>query len=838
MRSVKKNPNEVLGKLSPVTNPLKRKELPALEQAFVDHLEFSLAKDRFSATSMDFYKSAALVVRDFLFERWIETQQTYYRKDARRVYYLSVEYMIGRMLGNAMLNLGLHEQFGKALWELGLDLESLQEMECDPGLGNGGLGRLAACFLDSMATMELPAYGYGIRYEFGIFSQKFQDGWQIEAPDHWLTHGHLWEIERPEFKYPVKFYGRCVPGIDEAGNYIVDWQNTEVVQAVAYDIPVPGYRNNTVNNLRLWSAKSSEDFNLQYFNHGDYGRAVHEQIYSEIISKILYPRDDFLLGRFLRLKQEYFMASATLQDIIRRFKKAHKSFSRFPEKVAVQLNDTHPVLAVPELMRILVDEEHIPWEKAWDITTSVFAYTNHTILSEALESWRVKMFEELLPRHLQILYEINRRFLDQIRVQYPDDEEKVQRMSIFDTSEEKKVRMANLAIIGSRSVNGVAKLHTKILREQVFRDFYDLWPEKFNNKTNGITPRRWLKLCNPGLAELISDKIGEAWITDLNKIAGIRKFSDDRDFQKEWQKVKQQNKHRLAEYVAQTMGMQINPHALFDCQTKRIHEYKRQLLNILHVIWLYQRLKAGNPENLVSRTVIFSGKAAAAYDRAKQIIKLIHSVAEVVNNDRDIGNRLKVVFLPDYSVTLAQLIIPAAELSEQISTAGMEASGTGNMKYALNGALTIGTLDGANIEMRKEVGADNIFIFGLNAEEVVDLRNKGYDPRSYYNANPDLKRVLDAIANGNFSPDRKDLFLPLVNDLLTNDFYMVLADFGAYIETQKHISHIYRQHELWTRLAILNTAGMGYFSSDRTIDQYAREIWKVKRYPIRLEGEK
>jgi starch phosphorylase len=531
------------------------------------------------------------------------------------------------------------------------------------------------------------------------------------------------------------------------------------------------------------------------------------------------------------------MASATLQDIIRRFKKAHKSFSRFPEKVAVQLNDTHPVLAVPELMRILVDEERIPWEKAWDITTSVFAYTNHTILSEALESWRVKMFEELLPRHLQILYEINRRFLDQIRVRYPEDEEKVQRMSIFDNSEEKRVRMANLAIIGSRSVNGVAKLHTRILREQVFKDFYDLWPEKFNNKTNGITPRRWLKLCNPGLAALIAEKIGEEWITDLNKIADLRKFADDRDFQKEWQKVKQENKHKLSAYIAQTLNVQINTHALFDCQTKRIHEYKRQLLNILHVIWLYQRLKAGNPENLVSRIVIFSGKAAAAYERAKQIIKLIHSVAEIVNNDRDIGNRLKVVFLPDYSVTLAQLIIPAAELSEQISTAGMEASGTGNMKYALNGALTIGTLDGANIEMRKEVGDDNIFIFGLNAEEVVDLRNKGYDPRSYYNANPDLKRVLDAVANGNFSPEEKDLFLPLVNDLLTNDFYMVLADFGAYIETQKHISHIYRQHELWNRLSILNAAGMGYFSSDRTIGQYAREIWKVKRYPITLEKE-
>jgi len=830
----KKNPNPLLGKLSPVSNPLRKKDVNSLQKAFVDHLEFSLAKDRFSATMMDYYKSAALVIRDFLFERWIETQQTYYKKDAKRIYYLSVEFMTGRMLVNAMLNLGIDQSYKDALWELGLDLETLQEMESDPGLGNGGLGRLAACFLDSMATMELPAYGYGIRYEFGIFSQKIQDGNQIEAPDHWLTHGHPWEIERPEFKYPVKFYGRCVPGIDEAGNYCVDWQDTDQVQAVAYDIPVPGYQNNTVNNLRLWSAKSSEEFNLQYFNHGDYGRAVQEQINSEIISKVLYPRDDFILGRFLRLKQEYFMASATLQDIIRRFKKAHKSFNRFPEKVAIQLNDTHPVLAIPELMRLLVDVEHIPWEKAWDISRMVFAYTNHTILSEALESWRVKMIDELLPRHLQILYEINRRFLDQIRLQYKGDEGKVQRMSIFSEGGEKRVRMANLAIIGSDSVNGVAKLHSKILQEQLFADFYQLWPEKFNNKTNGITPRRWLRLCNPDLSQLISSKIGDGWIKDLKQISQLKNFADDAVFQSAWRKVKQENKKRLVQIIESTVHISISPESLFDCQTKRIHEYKRQLLNILHVIWFYQCLKAGNPGNLVPRTVIFSGKAAAAYNRAKEIIKLIHAVAEIVNNDKSIGSGLKIVFLPEYSVSLAEIIIPAAELSEQISTAGMEASGTGNMKYALNGALTIGTLDGANIEIKKEVGQDNIFIFGMTADEVAVMRAQEYNPRLYYESNPDLKRVLDAIANGNFSPQQKDLFHPLISDLLNQDLYMVLADFGAYIETQKRVSDVYRDSHTWTRMSILNTAGMGYFSSDRTIREYVRDIWKVKNYPIKL----
>jgi starch phosphorylase len=833
----KKNPHPVLGKLSPVTNPLKKKDLHSLEQAFVDHLEFSLAKDRFSATRMDYYKCAALVIRDFLFERWIETQQTYYRKDAKRVYYQSVEYMIGRMLGNAMLNLGLEGPFREALWELGLNIENLEEMECDAGLGNGGLGRLAACFLDSMATMELPAYGYGIRYEYGIFSQKIQDGCQVEAPDHWLSLGYPWEIERPEFKYPVRFYGRCVPGIDEKGDYYVDWQNTDQVQAVAYDVPVPGYKNNTVNNLRLWSAKSSEEFNLQYFNHGDYGKAVHEQIYSEIISKILYPRDDFLLGRFLRLKQEYFMASATLQDIIRRFKKAHKSFNRFPEKVVIQLNDTHPVLAIPELMRILVDQERIPWERAWEISNGVFAYTNHTILSEALETWRVKMLEELLPRHLQILNEINRRFLDQIRLQYPGDEEKVRRVSLFDENEEKRVRMANLAILGSHSVNGVAKLHTKILREEVFSDFYEFWPDKFNNKTNGITPRRWLRLCNPGLSGMITSRIGDEWITDLKKIAGIRKYANSPDFLSEWKKVKVANKKHLADYIGSTYRITVDPDSMFDCQTKRIHEYKRQLMNIMHVIWLYQRLKAGNPENLVPRTVIFSGKAAAAYERAKQIIRLINAVAEIVNNDRETSKWLKVIFLPEYSVSLAQLIVPAAELSEQISTAGMEASGTGNMKYALNGALTIGTLDGANIEIRKEVGDDNIFIFGMTSDEVSAMRREGYDPKRYYDSNPDLKHVLDAIANGNFSQGNKDLFRSLIDDLLNRDYYMVMADFGAYIEAQKHISEVYRDHRTWTRMSVMNTAGMGYFSSDRTIEQYAKDIWKVRRYPISLKKE-
>ncbi len=828
--------NAPFSKLSPSTNRLKGMTIEELEISFVDHLEFSLAKDRFSATLRDCYKAMALSVRDRLIERWIVTQQTYYEQDAKRVYYLSLEFMMGRALGDALVNLGLYGNAYQALEELGFDLEELRDMEPDAALGNGGLGRLAACFMDSMATLELPAYGYGIRYEYGIFCQKIINGQQIEAPDKWLRYDNPWEIRRPEFIYTVQFYGRVNQYTDASGQLRHDWVGTDDVVAMAYDTPIPGFRNNTVNNLRLWSAQSSDEFNLDYFNHGDYERAVADQIDSEKISKLLYPRDDFYHGKELRLKQEYFLVSATLQDILRRFKKIHQNnFSIFPDKAAIQLNDTHPSLAIPELMRLLMDIEGLGWEEAWEISARTFGYTNHTVLPEALERWSLPLVERLLPRHVQIIFEINRRFLDEVADRFPNDMDRRRRMSLIEESEPKRVRMAHLGIVGSHSVNGVAALHSKIIQQRVFKDFYELWPEKFNNKTNGITPRRWLMLSNWELAQLITGQIGEKWQADLFELKKLETPSQDEAFQKKWREVKQRNKQRLAEIIQNRCGVEVNPESLFDCQVKRIHEYKRQLLNVLHVITLYNRLKAGPPQKWTPRTIIFAGKAAPAYTMAKLIIQLINAVAEKVNHDAGIGEKLKVVFLPDYSVTLAQKIIPAADLSEQISTAGMEASGTGNMKFALNGALTIGTLDGANIEIMEEVGRENIFIFGLTAEEVQQLRESGYEPRQYYENNPDLKQALDMIGSGYFSPHAPGLFQPIISSLLEQgDYYMVLADYAAYLACQEKAGLEYQDQARWTAKAIVNAANMGKFSSDRTIKEYAEEIWGAKPVAIKI----
>jgi len=831
-----KNPNPLLGKLSPSTNELLKSDKKSLQEDFVNHLEFYQAKDKYSATTRDFYRSLTYTVRDRLFERWIATQQNYYKKDVKRIYYISMEYMIGRTLGNALMNLDLTDTTREALWELGLDMEDLEEKEYDAGLGNGGLGRLAACFLDSMATMELPAYGYGIRYEYGILSQKIRDGYQVEGPDPWLRYGNAWEIERPEYIYLIRFNGHLKEYNDNSGRKHFEWVDTDDVVALAYDTPIPGYKNNTVNNLRLWAAKSTREFNLDFFNSGDYEKAVEEKIASEIISKVLYPRDDFIQGRELRLKQEYFLTSATLQDIIRRFNKIYKhNFTLFPDKVAIQLNDTHPVLAIPELMRILIDDEGLPWKQAWNITTRTFGYTNHTVLPEALETWRVDLMQKVLPRHMQIINDINYRFLKEIDEKFHGDIARIRRMSIIEEGHEKKVRMASLAIMGCHSVNGVAQLHTEILKNDAFRDFYEIWPEKFNNKTNGITPRRWLKLANPKLSSLISEKIGDEWTTNLDLIKQILPLADDADFRKKWHEIKIANKRKLATCIVHKLGIEVIPDSMFDCQIKRIHEYKRQLLNILHVLTLYQRILE-NPEiDMVPRTIIFSGKAAPAYQMAKLLIKMIHATEHLVNNNSVVGKKLKVVFIPDYSVSKAEIIIPAADLSEQISTAGMEASGTGNMKFALNGALTIGTLDGANVEMREEVGEENIFIFGLTSEQVRHYRSTGYNPYHYYENHVELRKVIDLITSGVLSPGEHDLFRPVTENLLHNDYFMVMADYMAYIKMQDEVDKVYRDQERWTRMSIINSANMGKFSSDRTIKEYADEIWKVVPVPTKLE---
>jgi starch phosphorylase len=808
-----------------------------IQESFKKHLLYTMAKDQYSATNLDLFKSLSLSVKDQLVKRWIRTQQSYYEVDAKRVYYLSMEFLMGRQLGNNLINLHLYEQAEKELSELGYDLDQLQELEWDAGLGNGGLGRLAACFLDSMATMQLPGYGYGIRYEYGIFYQHIRDGYQVETPDNWLRYGNVWEIERPEYLYSVQFYGHVVQSTNAEGKQVAEWTDTQDVMAMAYDIPIAGYGNNTVNNLRLWAAKSTREFDFEYFNHGDYIRAVQDKQKTETISKVLYPNDNVLQGKELRLKQEYFFVSATLQDVIRRYRKAHSTFAEFPEKVAVQLNDTHPAIAIPELMRILIDLNGMSWDDAWKITIATFGYTNHTILPEALEKWPVSMMESVLPRHMQIIYEINQRFLNLVSEKFPGDSDRLRRMSLIEEGPERMVRMAYLAVVGSHSTNGVAELHSGLLKTQLFKDFNDLYPERFINKTNGITQRRWLRLCNPKLSELISSRIGEGWVTNLYDLKKLAKYSEDAEFRKDWQAVKTHNKEKLASYIASLTGIKVNVDSMFDIQIKRIHEYKRQLLNCLHVIHLYNQIKANPEASYVPRTVIFAGKAAPGYFIAKLIIKLINSVADVVNRDPELNTLLKVVFLPNYCVSMAEKIMPAGNLSEQISTAGMEASGTGNMKFALNGALTIGTLDGANIEIKEEVGDENIFIFGLKTEEVLNLKKTSYNPREFYERNPDLKKVIDMIASGFFSPWNPQLFKQITDSLLSTDNFLLLADFDSYVKCQMDVSRTFLNTDDWIRKSIMNVANSGKFSSDRSIGEYAKEIWKAKEVPIHLESE-
>lgn len=807
-----------------------------LKRALADNLYYTQGKAEYFATPHDYYMALAHTVRDRLIHRRIKTARTYLEKDAKTVYYLSAEFLIGRLLSNNLINIGLYERVRQALKESGLDLDELMEQEDEPGLGNGGLGRLAACFLDSLATLEIPALGYGIRYEYGIFNQSLRDGWQAEQPDRWLRFGNPWEVPRPDYMVEVKFGGRTEAYNDKQGRYQVRWIPDRTVVGTPYDTPVPGYNNNTVNKLRLWSARASEEFNFQVFDAGDYTRAVVDKTFSETISKVLYPNDNTLQGRELRLQQEYFFVACSLHDIIRLYLRNHDNFDCFPEKVAIQLNDTHPSIGVAELMRLLVDEHKLDWDKAWHITQNTFAYTNHTLLAEALERWPVSLFSRLLPRHLEIIYEINYRFLDEVRAKYPGDKARLARLSLIEEGPEKYVRMAHLACVGSHAVNGVAALHTELLKHKVLRDFYELWPEKFNNKTNGVTPRRWLLLSNPKLAQLITQKIGNNWIKQLDDLKQLETFADDAEFRNSWRQIKHDNKQNLAKYIRHHNGIEVNPESLFDVQVKRIHEYKRQLLNALYVITLYNRIKRNPTVDILPRTFIFGGKAAPGYFMAKLIIKLINSVADVVNTDPDVCGRLKVVFLENYSVSLGQLTYPAADLSEQISTAGKEASGTGNMKFSMNGALTIGTLDGANIEIREEVGAENFFLFGLSAEEVSALKSKGYNPWNYYNTNAELRQVIDSIASGCFSSGNPDLFRPIVESLLHRDEYLHLADYQSYVDCQEQVATTYRDQERWTRMSILNVARMGKFSSDRTIQEYCQEIWKAEPVKIDLEA--
>ncbi len=799
-----------------------------LQRSFLRHLQYTLVKDKFSATKADLYLALAYAVRDVLVDRWLDTQQSYYINDAKRVYYISMEFLMGRTLGNSLINLGIMEEWQTALKQMGIDVEELQGQEWDAGLGNGGLGRLAACFLDSMATMSLPAYGYGIRYEYGMFYQKIVNGAQAEFPDNWLRYGNPWEFDRQEHLHQIKFFGRVESYQDNRGHTRYNWIDTTDVMALAYDFPIPGYGNETVNTMRLWSAKSTRDFELGSFNQGNYIGAVESKMRTENISKVLYPADHMAEGKELRLRQEYFLSSATVQDIFYRFAKKHDNLTLLPEKVAIQLNDTHPTLAIPELMRILLDDKRLDWDEAWLIALSTFAYTNHTVLPEALEKWPVQMMERILPRHLQIIYRINELFIKQIIARFPGDNDRLRRMSIIDEDGERCVRMAHLAIVGSHSINGVSILHSEILKNELFLDFYQLWPERFNNKTNGITQRRWLKYCNPWLADLISSKIGDGWTTNLDELKKLIPLADDSEFQQMWIEVKRANKQKLADFIRLHNCIEVSPDSMFDCQTKRLHEYKRQLLNVLHVITRYNRIKADPGGNFAPRTVIFGGKAAPSYYMAKLIIKLINSVGSVVNKDPEVNTLLKVVFLGNYNVTLAEMIFPASDLSEQISTAGTEASGTGNMKYSLNGALTVGTLDGANIEIMEEVGRENIFIFGKTAEQVAGLKKAGYRPQDYYFHNPELKQAIDMIGNGSFSADDQMLFKPIVDTLLGPDHYLLLADYASYIVCQDDIDALYQQPREWARTSILNTAGMGKFSSDRTISEYAREIWGIK----------
>ncbi len=806
-------------------------KLTPIKQALQNHLVFSCFKVSSVATPRDWYHTSAYAVRDHVVERWIRTSSSYYDQDVKRVYYLSLEFLIGRMLTNAALNLGMKEELSDGLSALGRNLENTAEMEHDAALGNGGLGRLAACFLDSMATMDIPATGYGIRYEYGMFKQVIEQGQQLETPDNWLRYGNVWEFQRPEATYHIRFFGKVVQ-VETLNGVRSHWVDAEHVVAMAYDVPVPGYGTETVNNLRLWSAKATREFDLRHFNDGNYEKSVEERNDTESISKVLYPNDASASGRELRLKQQYFFVSASIQDILRRFTSTREvsktaDWLALPDKIAIQLNDTHPAIGVAEMMYQLVDIHELSWDIAWDLTNKIFAYTNHTLMPEALETWPVELMGTLLPRHLEIIYEINHRFLLMVNHKFPGDTELLSRVSIIDESGGRRVRMAHLAVVGSHTVNGVAALHSELLKTTLFADFNKIYPTKFTNMTNGITPRRWLNQANPGLTELIRKAIGDGFQKDLTLISKITPLAKDKDFRKAFRVVKRANKVRLANKIESLTGVALNIDSLFDVQIKRIHEYKRQLLNILHVVTLYNRIRAG-AKDITPRTVIFGGKAAPGYWMAKLIIRLINDVAAIVNEDPAVGDMLKVVFYPNYEVSAAEILFPGSDLSEQISTAGTEASGTGNMKMALNGALTIGTLDGANVEIMEEVGEENIFIFGLTTPQVVEIKANGYNPWDYYNQNAELKQVLDMIGSGFFSVEEPGRYQAIVDNLLNNgDHYLLLADYASYIAKQDEVGKVYQDQEEWSRRAILNVARMAKFSSDRTIGEYASQIWHV-----------
>jgi starch phosphorylase len=798
-----------------------------IKQEFVENLALLQGADLTTASTNDCYMALVYTVRQFLINRWLHTQHAYQQSGAKFVYYLSAEYLMGPQLGNALLCTDLAVCVRQAFTELGLDLDQISAHESEPGLGNGGLGRLAACFLDSLATLSIPAFGYGILYEFGIFRQKILDGWQVEEADAWMANGDPWTFPRPERAIEVGFGGSTtMAGSKE--QFRVSWTPAWKVRGIPYNMMIPGFQNGAVNTLRLWRARATEAFDLQIFNAGDYARAVEEKTFAENITKVLYPDDTTPQGKQLRLQQQYFFVACSLADILRYMKAKGVALDELPERAAIQLNDTHPTIAIAELMRLLMDDHGLSWEVAWTITTKVFAYTCHTLLPEALETWPVSLFERLLPRHLELIYEINQRFLDQVRTRFPNDPARVSRMSIIGEGNERVIRMAHLAAVGSFAINGVAQLHSTLLRDRVLHDFYELWPTKFTNVTNGITPRRFVRLANPQLAALITRTIGDGWLHDLERLRELEESLENAAFRAEWRAVKQQNKTALAQIIQQRTGVVVRPDALFDIMVKRLHEYKRQLLKLLHVVLLYQQITAQSNGQLLPRVVIFGAKAAPGYRMAKQIIKLINAVADVVNNDPVVGDQLKVVFLPNFNVGLAERVYPAADLSEQISLAGKEASGTGNMKFALNGALTIGTLDGANVEIRDLVGPENFFLFGLTEAEVSATKAAGYRPRSYYENQPALRSVLDSITSGTFSPKEPNLFWPIVEALLTNDHYMHLADYQSYIDAQQLVEQTYRDQEQWTRMSILNTARCGFFSSDRTILDYADRLWAVQ----------
>jgi starch phosphorylase len=817
--------------------PFVRADAEHAKRAFVRHVQASLGRDEFSATPWDRYQSLCLSVREHLISRWINTQQTYYHNKARRVYYLSMEFLLGRALRNTLLNLGIYDEFDKAMSDLGMSLADLEDLAVEPGLGNGGLGRLAACFLDSMATLELPAYGFGLRYDYGIFRQKFVDGRQVEEPDDWLRLPNPWEIPRPETAIRIQFGGRVQVYADEHGRLRHRWVDTEDVIAMAYDTPIPGYGNNTVNTLRLWSARGTEDFDLGDFNVGDYVGAVEHKVLAENITKVLYPNDNVYSGKELRLKQQYFMVAATLQDAIRRHLVMYPTLDNLAEVAVFQLNDTHPALAVSELMRILVDENGMEWGEAWKITKNTMAYTNHTLLPEALEKWSVELLQRLLPRHIQIINEINGRFLQEVREQFPGDDDLIRRVSIYEEGGVKRVRMAHLAVVGSFSVNGVAELHTELLKARVMPDFHKLYPTLFNNKTNGVTQRRWLLSCNRPLAKLISERIGPGWITDLERLKDLERYRDDEEFLTRIEQVKLEAKQRLSLHIEKRSGIHLDPRSIFDIQIKRIHEYKRQLLNTLHIIHLYLKVKRNPSAMRNPRTFIFGGKAAPGYAIAKLHIKLINDIAQRINNDAQTSELLRVYFYPNYSVSGGELLFPAADVSEQISTAGFEASGTGNMKFALNGAITIGTLDGANVEIAREVGDENIFIFGNTVEQVTKLRRDGYDPSAIYRDNPDVAEVLDLLSGDYFNPTESGIYQPIIDSLLHKDYYLLLSDFADYCRAHRELDEAYLDRGRWNRMALSNIAKVGIFSSDRTIKDYARDIWRLESYPVEITEE-